>query len=118
MCVVSMVFVFFRDRVDFVIRMAHELSSRPLCRPGFMTLIMCLEAASSPGEYTAIDDNNFLSPRSTWLAASSRDGASTEALKSSGMRATEVLDRLGPLVEDSKKHFNPLYRVKGLISNF
>jgi hypothetical protein len=56
-----------------------------------------------------------LSPSSMWLEASHFCSISSNASIMDGARATEVLDRLGPLVEDSKKHFNPSYRVKGLI---
>ncbi|MCO5564233.1 hypothetical protein L7F22_017891 [Adiantum nelumboides] len=90
------------DRTNFLIKLAGESYLKALCRPGFMTLLMCLEAAADPYQYLLSRDNEQSISIDT-------------SLSSSGCDAKEfynALDSFGLLIEVSKTHFNPKYRLK------
>ncbi|KAH7425675.1 hypothetical protein KP509_11G065800 [Ceratopteris richardii] len=90
-----------RDRTNFVIKMAGDSCVRPLCRQGFMTLIMCLDAVAS----TPADEKDNTTSTADVSLNSDRQSVTAPLTIS-------VIDSLGVLVEESKKHFNPKYRLK------
>ncbi|KAI5079464.1 hypothetical protein GOP47_0004943 [Adiantum capillus-veneris] len=91
-----------RDRTNFLIKMAGESCTKQLCRPGFMTLMMCLEAAAySDQNSMPVGNEHSVSIDTTRMSVECDD-----------MHSVKVLDSLGLLIEESKSHFNPKYRLK------
>lgn len=109
-----------RERANFVGKLVPAIVDQAPTRSGFMTLVMTLEAAATcpaPGPERMGQYHGQLHAIYGTQCDSCEGAPEMEMEVATGDTAAmrsrdELLDGLRGLVEESKKHFNPLYRAK------
>lgn len=98
------------ERIELVCGLASIARQDSFGRAGLMALAFCIASAAG----TVIhDDGEVYDSMNDYTISGIKEAESSQENPLSS-RAAELLDVLGVVVERSKQHFNPRYRLRGL----
>jgi len=98
----------YSERADFVWSLASVAKKESFGRAGLMAYVFCIASAASPSDIHNMRGKHY----------SVRSFSKVEHVESIQQvwpsRASDLLDVLGVIIERSKHHFNPKYRLQGM----
>lgn len=107
--------MFHREHILFLIKLASVARQQSLGRSGLMSLSECIFSASESSKISAAEEHGVVTGGTQQCidGLSDINGTRSPRTQHCAVKA-DLIDSLRFIIENSKPHFNPNYRLRGI----